>query len=124
SGSVIHACSAAEGQPQARPPGCTGGGNLRAAIRRYNVGRLRAVIRRTSRIRKKAGAGETELIPAHSCEWNKQGAFSVPRPPALIWRGGKIGGALLRRKSSAGYLWPLAVSKSSPSQSNTSDRIH
>ena len=42
-------------QPHTRPPKCTGGGNLPAAIRRYNVGRVSEVKWSTSRNRKYAG---------------------------------------------------------------------
>jgi hypothetical protein len=53
---LIQAWSAAGVQPQARPPKCTGGGKIPSAIRRYTVARLKAVMRITSAMRKKAGA--------------------------------------------------------------------
>jgi hypothetical protein len=57
-------------QPHARPPRCTGGGNLPAAIRRYNVGRVSEVKCSTSRSRKYAG------IVSVACS-----AFPLPRKP-------------------------------------------
>jgi hypothetical protein len=64
SGSATHACSAPCDHAQARPPRCTGAGKRPAAMRRYRVGRLSAVMRRTSRIRKNAGVARTCTMSA------------------------------------------------------------
>lgn len=68
SGSAIQVCNALCDHAQARPPRCTGAGKRPAAMRRYRVGRLSAVMRRTSRMRKNAGVARTCTLSAVSSE--------------------------------------------------------